>query len=219
MLIDTLPSLGLVVDIYRGSTQQIQSNQGLTGPISLQRGIKQGCPLSPLLFNLVLEGILLTLETADEGYAFLGGAKVSCLAYADDLCIVGKEKEGIQSMLDSVCKFFEWAGLEINPVKCGCLSMINNRARKHVEPFQPTVGNGQPLPSLLWEESYRYLGVVVGRERRGKVEDLFQEMHGMAEKILSSRLTDWQKVDAINNFVIPKATFLLDISLLDQTWT
>ena len=206
-------------DIYQDSTQQIQSRHNLTGPILLRRGIKQGCPLSPLLFNLVLEGILPTLEAAEDGYAFLGGAKVSCLAYADDLCIVGREKEGIQSMLDSICKFFDWAGLEINPAKCGCLSMINNRGHKFVEPFQPTVGNGQPLPFLLWEETYRYLGVVVGRERRGKMEELFWEVYGMAEKILGSGLTDWQKVDAINTFVIPKAIFLLDISLLDQTWT
>ena len=41
----------VLMDIYEGSTFQVQTSGGLTGEIPQERG---GCPLSPLLFNLAL---------------------------------------------------------------------------------------------------------------------------------------------------------------------
>ena len=82
-------------EIYSDSMQKIKGKGGLTNPIKVSRGIKQGCPLSPLLFNLDLEGILPQLQQVG-GYKFQGGATVRALAYADDLCIIGSPKEDIQ---------------------------------------------------------------------------------------------------------------------------
>ena len=44
-------------EIYANSTQRVRSSDGLTDEIRITHGIKQGCPLSPLLFNLVLDEI------------------------------------------------------------------------------------------------------------------------------------------------------------------
>jgi hypothetical protein len=54
-------------------------------PITLQRGVKQGDPLSPLLFNLVLEPLLDRLHQM-EGIP-LGKECISVIAFADDFCI------------------------------------------------------------------------------------------------------------------------------------
>ena len=62
-------------------------------------GIKQGCPLSLLLFNLALEGLLQVLESRARGYVFENGSCVKNLAYADDLCVVAKEKEELEESL------------------------------------------------------------------------------------------------------------------------
>jgi len=93
-------------EIYSDSTQKIRSKGGLTNPIKVTKGIKQGCPLSPLLFNLVLEGILPQLQQVG-GYKFQGGTTVRALAYADDLCIIGLSKEDIQHMLDLIYTFLQ----------------------------------------------------------------------------------------------------------------
>ena len=55
-------------EIFTGSSLRICCKEGFTGDIPVKQGIKQGCPLSPLLFNLVLEGVLPELESDRGGY-------------------------------------------------------------------------------------------------------------------------------------------------------
>ena len=210
--------LDICEEIYRGSTQTVKSSTGPTAPLPVTQGIKQGCPLSPLLFNLVLEGILPTLERTGGGYQLRGGTRVRCLAYADDLCIIGATKDDINDSLKHISDFFKWAGLRLNPTKCASLSMINNRKHRYIEEFAPSIDQDNSIPALKWEDTYKYLGVYLGRERKGTMDELSKDMISTAEKIATSRLSEWQKIDAINTFVIPKATYYMDVALLDLTW-
>lgn len=82
--------LNICKEIYSNSTQKIISTEGLTNEIKITQGIKQGCPLSSLLFNLVLEGVF---PHMDGGYKFGNGTRVKILAYADNICIIGRSKE------------------------------------------------------------------------------------------------------------------------------
>ena len=58
----------------------------------------------------------------------------------------------------------------------------------------------------------------MGRERRGTMADLAQSMLGTAEKLCTCGLADWQKLDVVNTFVIPKANYHLDSAVLNITW-
>ena len=65
--------VAICIEIFTGSSQRIRCKEGFTGDIPVKQGIKQGCPLSPLLFNLVLEGVLPELESDRGGYSFQNG--------------------------------------------------------------------------------------------------------------------------------------------------
>lgn len=67
----------LIADIYRGNHTVIVADEGDTEPVPIMDGLRQGCPLSGLLFNLVVDPIIREVQGADEVR--------NILAYADDL--------------------------------------------------------------------------------------------------------------------------------------
>ena len=97
----------------------------------------------------------------------------------------------------------------------GCLSMINSSSRgRYVESFFPTCS----IPALKWEETYRHLGVEIGRPRKGTVDPVMAKVEETMERIVESKLTDWQRVDAINTFAMSKLTYHLNSSCLNRSW-
>ena len=204
-------------EIYNDSSQRVRSTEGLTDELKLTQGIKQGCPLSPLLFNLVLEGILPHIEKEDGGYEFCNGTKVNILAYADDICIIGRSKEEIESMLKKIHSYTQWAGLKFNPAKCGCLSAINHSGKKYVDKFQPLLGPDRLTP-LKWGDRYKYLGVQRGRTTENSPKELADTIVKEVEATCNSLLTDWQKLDAVNTFILSKASYQLSASIINRSW-
>ena len=85
--------ISLCQDMYNGSSSRIRTGSDFTDSIPLTVGVKQGCPLSPLLFNLVLQGMLSGLDGVEGGYEISSTLVVKYLAYADDMCIVAHSKE------------------------------------------------------------------------------------------------------------------------------
>ncbi len=212
------PFTALCREIYNDSHQQVLCEEGITPAIPLRTGIKQGCPLSPLLFNLALEALLPALNSTGSGYTLDNGTTIRQLAYADDVCLFGSSQEDISRMLSIVHEFGVWSGLKLNVQKCGCLSVINNSSRgRYVEAFSPSYGD-QAIPSLKWEESYRYLGISFGRPRQGSNDELSASVLDVAEKILSSKLTEWQKVEAVNMFAVSKTDHFLHTSSANSSW-
>ena len=63
-------TLQIVRDLYHQTTTAIRTMKDRTRPITIQRGVKQGCPLSPILFNLVMEVLIRAAESMENaGYS------------------------------------------------------------------------------------------------------------------------------------------------------
>lgn len=83
--------IGWVRLLYRGAFSRVRVNGHLSGPVWQKGGVRQGCPLSPLLYVLYLEPLMARLQGAAgwRGLHLVGGGGVpaKAIAFADDMTL------------------------------------------------------------------------------------------------------------------------------------
>ena len=84
--------------------------------MQIGRGVRQGCCLLPILFNLYSE--CLTKEALDGFGDFnIGGQIIQTVKYADELVLMAKEKTVLQGMIDKLIETGRYYGMEMNVEK------------------------------------------------------------------------------------------------------
>jgi hypothetical protein len=81
--------------------------------MQIGRGVRQGCCLSPILFNLYSE--CLTKEALDRlGDFNIGGQIIQAVKFADDPVLMAKEETVLQGMIDKLIAIGKLYGMEMN---------------------------------------------------------------------------------------------------------
>ena len=204
VIVTTLRHLGvpeelvtLICNAYRGASSTIKTSAGLTRSIPIRAGVKQGCPLSPILFNLCIELIVRRIKSAaaklKSGQCVHYGTLLSCLAYADDLVLVARSRSALQSLLDAASDAANTIGLSFRPDKCATLSLTSTHQRAtFVQPEDFTI-QGSHLPALAQEQAYRYLGVPIGLIHNiDDIPNIIPQLIQHLEILGSSLLAPWQ---------------------------
>jgi hypothetical protein len=92
--------------------------EGLSARFSCGIGVKQGCPLSPLLFGLYLDGLEKHLDALDgDSPPQLADIVINLLLYADDLALMSETPQGLQKQIDALSEFCVERQLVINVSK------------------------------------------------------------------------------------------------------
>lgn len=76
-----------------------------------EQGVRQGCLVSPHLFNILLADLEEEMRKEEEGGVKLKGRKVFSLAYADDVVLMAEEKEGMKAIMFELERYLERKGL------------------------------------------------------------------------------------------------------------
>ena len=97
------------------SEATIRTGHGRTDCFQIGKGVRQGCILSPCLFNLYAEYIMRNsgLEEAQGGIK-IAGRNIKNLRYADDTTLMAESEEELKSTLMKVKKESEKVGLKLN---------------------------------------------------------------------------------------------------------
>ena len=102
--------------LYAGQKATVRTGHGTTDWLQIGKGVRQGCILSPCLFNLYAEYIMRNagLEEAQAGIK-IAGRNINNLRYADDTTLLMAEsEEELKSLLMKVKEESEKIGLKLN---------------------------------------------------------------------------------------------------------
>ena len=101
--------------MYAGQEATVRTGHGTIDWFQIVKGVRQGCILSPCLFNFCAEDITRNagLEEAQAGIK-IAGRNINNLRYADDTTLMAESKEELKSVLMRVQEESEKAGLKLN---------------------------------------------------------------------------------------------------------
>jgi len=106
----------LISNLYMAKSVKVRMNRGVTRSVKIGRGVRQGCCLSPILFNLYSE--CLTKEALEGFRDFkIRGQIIHTVKYADDLVLLAKEEKVLQNMTDKLIEIGRFYGMEMNVEK------------------------------------------------------------------------------------------------------
>ena len=102
-------------NLYAGEEATVRTGHGTTDRFQIGKGVRQGCILSPCLFNLYAEYIMRNagLEETQAGIK-IAGRNISIFRYADDTTLMAESEEELKSLLMRMKVESEKVGLKLN---------------------------------------------------------------------------------------------------------
>ena len=107
--------LNIIKAIYDKPTANIILNGEKLKPFPLRSGTRQGCPLSPLLFNIVSEVLATAVREEKEIKGIRLGKEVTLSLFADDMILyIENPKDATRKLLEMIDEFGKVAGYKIH---------------------------------------------------------------------------------------------------------
>ncbi|KAG7196444.1 hypothetical protein KM043_000647 [Ampulex compressa] len=197
----------LIEKMYKGCTTRIKASKGRTVNINLKRGVKQGDPLSPILFNLSVEHIIDSISNKYEGIE-LASENVSILAFADDVVLLGSNKVVAQKQLSFLSDELKKLGMSISVGKCSTFQIVPTNKSWYVT--DPAIKiNNEVVKNICPDEVFAYLGVKIGPWRGCYRGVTMPEVTRIIKNVKRLKLKPHQKVTLISDFILPR--FIYDL--------
>jgi hypothetical protein len=189
----------VIIDSYKNTQERIHSCDSASDPINILKGVKQGCPLSPLLFNLCVDPVITYLKKYEcDGYAAENMDPAIIQAYADDTIIFANSERSLQKQVNRAKKFFDFANIKLNPAKCEVLAINGDKEDEGI------FIDGVLKQYMSREEYIKYLGVPLGSRKISKkrfIEAKINKVREELDKLEFSGLAFNQIVKTIRNFI------------------
>jgi len=152
--------LKYIRSLYSGTSTKLKVGKLIGGLINVKRGVRQGDPLSPLLFNYVIDWVLSELD-AQLGVTLEGDLRLNHLAFANDVSLLSETRVGATRLADEFERGLVNVGLSPNARKSSTLAIVVDGGKKrwYCDSSQYLVLNGQNVPAMKVTDAYRYLGV------------------------------------------------------------
>ena len=177
--------------MYDKPTANIIFNGEKLKAFPLKSGIRQGCPLSPLLFNIILEVLATVIRAEKETKGIQIGKDVKLSLVADDMILyIENPKDSTRKLLELINEYSKVTGYIISTQKSLAFLYTNNeKTEREIK---------ETIPFIIAMKRIKYLGIYLPKETKdlyiGNCKTLMKEIkedtngeiyhvHGLEESI------------------------------------
>uniref|UniRef100_A0A8I3W0Y8 RNA-directed DNA polymerase n=1 Tax=Callithrix jacchus TaxID=9483 RepID=A0A8I3W0Y8_CALJA len=214
-MLKTLNKLGIdgtyikvIKAIYDKPTANIILNGQKLEAFPLKSGTRQGCPLSPLLFNIVLEVLARAIRQEKEIKGIqIGKVEAKLSLFADDMIVYLEDPiTSAQKLLKLINNFSKVSGYKINVQKSQAFVYTNNRLKESQIKSE--------LPFAIATKRIKYLGIQLTRN----VRDLFKENYKPLLNEIREDTNRWRnipcswlgRINIVKMAILPKVIYRIN---------
>ena len=197
--------LKIITAIYDKPTANIVLNGETLKPFPLRSGTRQGCPLSPLLFNIVLEVLAIAIREQEEIKGIqIGNEEVKLSLFADDMILyLENPKDATRRLLELINEFGRVAGHKINAQKS--LAFLYTNVEKSEREIKET------LPFTTATKRIKYLGINLPKESKDlyakTCKTLMKEIKDDTNRRRNIPCSWIQRINTVKMTLLPKAIY------------
>jgi ribonuclease HI/endonuclease/exonuclease/phosphatase family metal-dependent hydrolase len=145
----------LLKNMYSNTQSQVVVNDERSPRFEIESGVRQGDPLSPLLFSIFIDGLVTHIKNLNAGIE-IDAQYLSLLLYADDIVLIANSAEHMQIMLDGIHEYSVKWRFEVNLAPSKTAVMLFN-CGENEKNFRYMIGDKQ----VGITDQYDYLGVEI----------------------------------------------------------
>lgn len=205
----------LVKDNYTNIFTTLTAAGRTSRPIDINRGVKQGDPLSPILFNMVVDEFLCALKAREAGLS-INGVRIPALAYADDMVLLAETGRDMQKVVREAEHHLERRGMTLNATKSTNFTcrLVPKKKKLYVSTDTRIYIAGGFLKPITVVDQFKYLGYSFSVT--GAKETSLTELPEQLRRIERGPLKPHQKLLLLKYYLCPRYNYILqnpDISL------
>ena len=200
----------ILENIYKNASARIHLDNHVSEPFPIERGVRQGDPISPKLFTAAMEIVFQRAELA--GGIDIQGEELKDLRFADDVAPCTKEEKSMSKQLNQLNTESKKIGLKIHKGKTKYMSNFECKSEIKIE------------EDIIEEvEEYKYLGQTINpnqgieTEVKSRIRAAWQCFGKYREIFLDDTLPMTLKRKTFNQCVLPTLTYGCETWALTKT--
>ena len=204
--------LQLLTNLYWNQRAAVDINQNKTEWKLIKRGVRQGCPVSPILFSFYGEIIMRSISDM-EGLK-VGGVNINNIRYADDTVLIADSEEKLQNLVNAVNRKSEEYGLRINKKKTETLVIAKTG--------NPTCNIKINNENIKQVDSFKYLGSLITtdgkciKEVRTRIGMAKTSFHKMKALLCNLKINIKTRIKALKSYIWAVLTYGCESWTLNQ---
>ena len=205
-----LDMIRLIKDMYSKTKQTLNINNKITREFTAYRGVRQGCILSSIIFNIFINDIP-TIFDSISSPVWLDNLNINCLMYADDLVLLSETKAGLQNSLNKLNIYTQQWNLEINLSKTKVI-IFQNSGKQKMPSFK--INNIK----LEVTKRYKYLGTLITNTGNFKLNEVNLKRKGQrATFMINQQITNYSKpstaITLFEKIIEPILTYNCEVTM------